>query len=141
VVPAARSAEGAAGRAAPGSDQGLQGFQRGELSGVGGQLEQAVDQDKAEEFRRGPGRVSHLPGGAGILSTGRPSPRLGPVDAVQCRGQVADDVTFPGHQVAAPLAALIMPPGPGPRAARRAALSAARCPAPVARVGQPPAGA
>ena len=115
-----RGAERPARRAPPGPDQRLQGLHSGRVTGVRGQLEQAADQDGAEQLRRPPGGIGHLPGSAILLAGKRPGPGFSPVDAVQRHGEIADDMALPSHELAAPLAALLMPPGPvGGRVLRR----------------------
>ena len=52
------------------------------------QLKQAVDQDRTEQLRRAARSVEDLTGSAVLLAGGRPGPRLGTVNPVQCLRQI-----------------------------------------------------
>ncbi len=88
-----RSVERPARWAVTGSDKGPQGFESSRVGSVGGQFEQAVDQHGAEQLRRTSGGIDDLPGSSLLLGSGRLSPRLGTVDAVQGVSEIANDIT------------------------------------------------
>ena len=95
-----------------GSDQVPQGFESGRVGSIGSQFEQAVDEHGAEQLRRTSGGINDLPGSSGLLGSGGLGPRLGTVDAVQCGSEIANDMTLAGEKLVAPLASLVMAPGP-----------------------------
>jgi hypothetical protein len=89
-------------------DKHGQRFERGRVARVGCQLKQAVDQDGAEQLRRG---IEDLTGSPLLLARGRPGPRLGTVNPVQCLSQISDGITLPSQKQAAA-------PGPSRRLRR-----------------------
>jgi hypothetical protein len=107
-----RGPERLAGRAVTGPDKNPQGLESGRVGCVGGQFEQGVHQDGAEQLRRTPGCIDDLPGSPGLLRSRRTSPGLGTVDAVQCLSEITDHMALAGQKLAAALAALAIAPGP-----------------------------
>jgi hypothetical protein len=102
----------AARRAVTRPDEHGQRFERGRVGGVGGQLKQAVDQDRAEQLRRAARGIEDLAGSPLLLTRGRPGARSGTVDPVQCLSQIADGITLSGQKQAAALGTLTMTPSP-----------------------------
>jgi hypothetical protein len=100
------SVEGTPRGTPAGADQGAERLEGGAVGRVGRQLEQAVDQDRAEQLGGAPGRVEHPPGGALLLAGQRLGARVRAVDAVHRGRQLPGDVPLAGHGLPAAAEAL-----------------------------------
>jgi hypothetical protein len=93
------------------ADEGAEHLKSGGVGGVGCQLQQAINQDRAEQFGCAPGRIEHTPGRTLLLIGEWLGTRVRTVDAVpRCR-QLPDDVPFTGHGSSAPGKALVVAAG------------------------------
>lgn len=70
-------------------DKHGQRFGRCRVARVGCQLKQAGDHDGAEQLRRAARGIEDLTGSPFFLARGRPGPRLGTVNPVQCLSQIS----------------------------------------------------
>jgi len=97
-------------RARPGKHP--QGLESGRIACVGSQFEQAVHENRAEQFRRAPGGIENLPGRPLLVLSERPGPRLSPVDTIESLNEIADHMTFACQKLVTPIPAPVIAPGP-----------------------------